>query len=106
MMPTELPAEIFLFALALLGLLILMVLKALQPPKTDNALAGRLADLERKVALLLQHCDLEPPQDSSLDECRRLANTGHMIEAIKLYRDKTGAGLKEAKEAIEAMTRR
>jgi hypothetical protein len=28
---------------------------------------------------------------------------GHKIEAIKLYREATGTGLKEAKEAVEAM---
>jgi len=28
---------------------------------------------------------------------------GHKIEAIKLYRQRTGCGLKEAKTAIEAM---
>jgi ribosomal protein L7/L12 len=31
---------------------------------------------------------------------------GRKIEAIKLYREVTGAGLKEAKEAVEALDRR
>lgn len=28
--------------------------------------------------------------------------SGHLIDAIKLYREKTGVGLKEAKDAVEA----
>ena len=32
--------------------------------------------------------------------------TGHMLDAIKLYREKTGVGLKEAKDAVEAMRHR
>ena len=34
-----------------------------------------------------------------------LARSGKMIQAIKLYRELTGAGLKEAKAAVEAATR-
>lgn len=38
-------------------------------------------------------------------ECRNLfrGGYGYKINAIKLYREKTGANLKEAKEAVEAM---
>ena len=34
-------------------------------------------------------------------ECRRLVAEGKVIEAIKAYREHTGAGLKEAKDAID-----
>ncbi len=34
-----------------------------------------------------------------------LVTDGRKIEAIKLYRDLTGAGLKEAKDAVEALER-
>jgi ribosomal protein L7/L12 len=34
-----------------------------------------------------------------------LVTDGRKIEAIKLYRDMTGAGLKEAKDAVEALER-
>jgi large subunit ribosomal protein L7/L12 len=34
-----------------------------------------------------------------------LVRDGRKIEAIKLYRDMTGAGLKEAKDAVEALER-
>lgn len=36
------------------------------------------------------------------DQSRRLVAEGRVIEAIKAYRVHTGAGLKEAKDAIDA----
>jgi ribosomal protein L7/L12 len=41
-----------------------------------------------------------PPSD---DEIISLLQQGQKIPAIKLYRERTGAGLKESKEAVEAM---
>jgi ribosomal protein L7/L12 len=38
-----------------------------------------------------------------LAEARRLKESGNKIEAIKLYREHTGLGLKEAKDAVEGM---
>ena len=37
------------------------------------------------------------------EEIRQLLNSGNKIQAIKTYREKTGAGLAEAKEAVEAL---
>ena len=37
------------------------------------------------------------------EEIRQLLNSGNRIQAIKTYREKTGAGLAEAKEAVEAL---
>lgn len=36
------------------------------------------------------------------EESRRLVAEGKPIQAIKVYRERTGAGLKEAKDAIDA----
>jgi ribosomal protein L7/L12 len=42
--------------------------------------------------------------DSSIEtELAPLLEQGKKIQAIKVYRDRTGAGLKEAKDAVEAM---
>jgi ribosomal protein L7/L12 len=38
-----------------------------------------------------------------LQEVRRLKDGGNKIEAIKLYREQTGLGLKEAKDAVDGM---
>lgn len=44
-----------------------------------------------------------PPPLEELDALTELIFSGRKIQAIKLYRTLTGAGLKEAKHEIEAM---
>lgn len=55
--------------------------------------SGRSATLPPKSALLRQVND---------SEIEAQIRSGHLIDAIKLYREKTGVGLKEAKDAVEA----
>jgi ribosomal protein L7/L12 len=43
------------------------------------------------------------PSEQLIDEVCELSQSGQKIEAIKLYRQNTGAGLVEAKEAVEAL---
>jgi hypothetical protein len=69
--------------------------------------AARLRRLEAKVDLILSELGLEylQPVTPGLlsDEVKALADDpAKKIQAIKLYRDQTGAGLKEAKDAVEA----
>ncbi len=45
------------------------------------------------------------PDPAKLDEIKSLAAEGNKIMAIKLYREATGVGLAEAKEAVEAIAR-
>ncbi len=40
---------------------------------------------------------------ASLDEVRQLAQNGNLIEAIRRYRELYGVGLKEAKDAVDAL---
>ena len=50
---------------------------------------------------------LPPIMELSEDQIRAITDCilqGRKIEAIKLYRDGTGEGLKEAKESIESLT--
>lgn len=44
---------------------------------------------------------LDEPDASLEEEVRRLVAAGSLINAIKLYRERTGCGLKEAKDAVE-----
>ena len=48
---------------------------------------------------------VEPPPESDSLETRVLAlmESGKKIEAIKLYRQQTGCGLKQAKDVVEAL---
>jgi hypothetical protein len=69
-------------------------------PSVDRILASRLYRVERQLQALLDHFQIELPDDG-LGEVRQLAAAGEKIAAIKLYRQLTGAGLAEAKEAVE-----
>ena len=77
----------------------------------DEAERQRLLMLERKVDFLISELGLEArfqefqasaiPRDMS--DVVALVRQGNKIGAIKLYREKTGVGLKEAKEAVDRM---
>lgn len=64
----------------------------------------RLAAIERKLQLVMDHLGIAEPQPAMPDVVSHL-DTGNKIQAIKAYRDATGAGLKEAKDAVEEMAR-
>ncbi|MFF8269481.1 hypothetical protein ACF059_19115 [Streptomyces sp. NPDC016562] len=64
----------------------------------------RKADLmERRLALVLDHFGIEEPEPAGMDEVRALLRADRTISAIKEYRRITGAGLAEAKLAVEAL---
>ncbi|MFB7169706.1 hypothetical protein ACFCYM_02580 [Streptomyces sp. NPDC056254] len=58
---------------------------------------------ERRLALLLDHLGIEEPEPAGMDEVRALVREDRTIAAIKAYRSITGAGLAEAKSAVEAL---
>jgi hypothetical protein len=62
--------------------------------------AARLARIERKLDALLAQLNVTVPGDD-MDDIRDLVAAGKKIAAIKEYRARTGAGLAEAKKAIE-----
>jgi hypothetical protein len=67
----------------------------------------RFARLERKIDAILRHLNIEYVDPASAlglsEEVQALANDpAKKIQAIKLHREQTGIGLKEAKEAVEA----
>lgn len=79
---------------------------------------SRIADLEMRVARLeaqlarlaqsgatapYDAVAASPPPQAWMAEVQALVRGGKKIAAIKLYREKTGVGLKEAKDAVEAM---
>ena len=75
-------------------------------------IATRLFRLENRVAFLFQELGLEEKyqaemgqavMESGMAEIIALLRRGRKIEAIKLYREMTGLGLKEAKDAVDRM---
>ncbi len=70
---------------------------------SDSASDARLRSIERKLDLIMAHLGLEDAADD-MEPYRDLARQGRKIEAIKLYREATGAGLAEAKAAIDQLT--
>jgi hypothetical protein len=78
--------------------------------RDNSGLEMRLRRIERKLDLILEFLHV-PVKDVELVNqvsaaVRQLADEGRKIEAIKLYREQTGAGLREAKEMVESyMTR-
>lgn len=67
---------------------------------------AQLIRLEKKVDLILKHLGLEYVETTICGlspEVQELArNPGQKIQAIKLHREQTGVGLKEAKDAVES----
>jgi ribosomal protein L7/L12 len=63
-----------------------------------NELEDRLKFLYRRLDIEYANPALDPAMSSQIQEALR---NGNKIEAIKLYREMTGVGLAEAKQAID-----
>lgn len=76
----------------------------------ENALLRqRIVRLEEQVDLLYRHLGIARPGESAAPDDPQLVaalRAHQMIEAIKIYRQKTNAGLAEAKAACEAIQAR
>ena len=84
------------------GLLMLTLSGVLSRRTSDTN--ARLAVIERQLRLVMDHLGVAEPEPETTDIVAHLAN-GRKIEAIKTYRERTGAGLKEAKDAVEEIAR-
>jgi ribosomal protein L7/L12 len=76
--------------------------------KTGAGLAEAKAAVEAMQAgqpVAVPQADWSQSGDNAgmLDEIQNALRRGNKIEAIKIYREMTGVGLKEAKDAVEAM---
>jgi hypothetical protein len=69
-----------------------------------NAQDRRLATIERRLDLIMKRLEIDDPEPELPDVVAHLER-GEKIGAIKAYRERTGAGLKEAKDAVEALAR-
>jgi hypothetical protein len=64
----------------------------------------RMDRLERKIDAIIRHLEVDLTQGRPMsDMVKQLARDPmNKIEAIRLYRQETGVGLAEAKDAVEA----
>ncbi len=69
--------------------------------------AVRLTRIERKLDLILAYLGIEDSPTQAQNDLsaavKDLLRRGKKLDAIKLYREETGVGLKDAKDAVEAL---
>ncbi|EPD56180.1 MULTISPECIES: ribosomal protein L7/L12 [Streptomyces] len=89
----------------ILGLALIILLVLFGIGSIENRISRqdkRMARVEHKLDLVLDHLGLSEPEPWSA-EIDALLREGKKIQAIKVYREATGAGLKEAKEAVDRL---
>jgi ribosomal protein L7/L12 len=96
------------YSLIGLGIAVVLALVAVTASasrrETDRQMR-RLALVERKLDAVLDHLGVDVPEPH-LERVEALLAQGKTIHAIKAYREATGADLREAKEAVDRLTRR
>jgi ribosomal protein L7/L12 len=68
----------------------------------DRRLVARLAEVERKLDAIAEHLGVDP-QTPDMPDVVEFLRQGQKIQAIKVYRERTGTSLKEAKDACDRM---
>jgi len=71
-----------------------------------TALQAKVGELERRLDFVMRHLELDYEDESlspAVTEAADRLRKGDKLEAIKVYREMTGAGLKESKEAGEVL---
>jgi hypothetical protein len=92
------------FVVLLPFLLVLLVSGSGRRAAADHQ-ARRLAEIERKLDLVIDHLGIQEPEWSGPAAALQELRAGRKIEAIKAYREATGASLREAKDAVEAIAK-
>jgi ribosomal protein L7/L12 len=76
------------------------------PEQDIRELRERVARLECQIAFLMEHLGVEYHEEriqGVSPEVMDLVRSGRKIQAIRLFRQETGAGLKDAKAFIESL---
>ncbi|ADJ46885.1 hypothetical protein AMES_5060 [Amycolatopsis mediterranei S699] len=94
------------YGMLLLGVVLLVAVVGLASSSTDRKLGRvdrRLARVERKLDAIAERLGVST-EEPELAEVTALLRQGKKIQAIKAYRDRTGADLREARDAVERLT--
>ena len=71
-----------------------------------NELQTRVATLEAQMLALLEHLEVgASPKDALERQVIEFIRADRVIEAVKLYRERTGLGLAQAKDAVDNLRR-
>ncbi|WP_081238476.1 hypothetical protein [Streptomyces viridosporus] len=86
----------------ILFLVLLVVLSGISIRSRIAAADRRVARVERKLDLVLEHLGLRE-EIPRRDEIVALVREGKTVQAVKVYREATGADLVEAKQAVDRL---
>jgi ribosomal protein L7/L12 len=94
----------WVMVIPIVGIPVILILltESASATKRQRETAARLARVERKLQLILDHLRIVEPEPILPEVVNHLEN-GKKILAIKAYRQATGESLIEAKEAVERM---
>jgi hypothetical protein len=82
---------------------VILVLAILNNERQAGAIRRDTARADRKLSLILKQMNIPFDAFALSDRVKELArDPNRKIEAVKFYREETGAGLAEAKGAVEA----
>lgn len=82
-----------------------LVVLGMRSSFNQHSLEQRLERIERRLDRISEHLGLDAEVPPDVKRIRELIRAGHKIDAIKAYREQHGVGLKEAKDAIDAVER-
>ena len=102
------PERFELIALVVLGVILLVAVSvAFRLIEMRIHMGAPLYRIEAKLDLLLKQANIKfDPYANLPGEIAEAVRAGQKIQAIKLYRQSSGVGLKEAKDFIEEFQRR
>ncbi|WIV54668.1 hypothetical protein [Amycolatopsis nalaikhensis] len=90
------------YGMLLLGIVLLVAVVGLSSSATERRLGKRLDRVERKLDAIAAHLGVTTAEPD-IPEVTALLRQGKKIQAIKVYRERTGADLKEARDAVERL---
>ncbi|MCR6482013.1 hypothetical protein M8542_04215 [Amycolatopsis sp. OK19-0408] len=90
------------YGMLLLGIVLLVAVVGLSSSTTERRLSRRLDRMERKLDAIVTQLGVTV-EEPGLAEVTALVREGKKIQAIKTYREHTGADLKEARDAVERL---
>jgi ribosomal protein L7/L12 len=89
----------------LVGLILLGLASSANSRREQLRAAARLTAIEQKLDAVVAHLGVTV-HERELPEVVRLVGADRRIEAIRAYRNETGASLLEAKNAVDAIAAR